>query len=187
MRKYVALLVLCLQLACRVFSAPPPTATQTTVRRVTTIDVVEGYTVSIPYPPYLHSIARFPEEKEELVLINDINKELFFTFVSNKNEKISLLGALDIYLSRMESRGWQIQRSESSKIYIDNVEGIILDLELSNEGGDYKGQVFSVSPRPNFVLVGAGSAYISYDNHMWESKGQATFDELIQSIRFTED
>jgi len=186
MRKYVALLVLFLQLACGVFSTPQPTATQITVMRVTTLDVIEGYTVSIPYPPYLYSIARFPEEKEEFVLINDINKELFFGFTSNQNEKISLLSALDIYLSRMESRGWQIRRSEPSKIYIDNIEGIIVDLESSNESGDYKGQVFAVSPRSNFVLVGSGSAYISYDKHMWENKGQAAFDELIQSIRFTE-
>jgi len=198
-KKIASILVLCLQLACGVFSTPEPTATpQPTATIVVTstntvepastpnidfgdmtfFEVVENFTISIPYP-YLYEV------QGNIVIIANEERSLFISFASDNGGSLSLDEIINDYLGSLEARGANFERSQPEKITIDGFEGIAVNIvgKLGN-GIPVEGKALAVLNTSGLFVFGLATTDTTYGEDLWENEHQFVFDELIESIKF---
>ncbi|MBL8050833.1 MAG: hypothetical protein JNM46_06390 [Anaerolineales bacterium] len=198
-KKIASILVLCLQLACGVFSTPEPTPTPqptftstpvpTNTAQPTSIpeidfgdmtffEVVENFTISIPYP-YLYEV------RGNIVVIANEERSLFISFAGDNGGSLSLDEIINDYLGSLEARGANFEKSQSEKIIVDGFEGIVVNIvgELGN-GIPVEGKAIAVLNTSDSFVFGLATTDTTYGEDLWENKHQFVFDELIESIKF---
>lgn len=143
-----------------------------------TVVVVEGFTISVPFP-LLHQVNR------NVVLVGNQENTLTVSFASDEYlSSDTLEGVSNAYLGSLESRGWEFTKSEPADIQMDGAAGIVIDLTGTFEGMNFEGQTITVSPRSGFVLFGLGLSQTSADPDLWKDSGELAFTTLVDSIRF---
>lgn len=169
---------------------PVPTSTETIIPTQTvpvfnpdafvTLAVVEGFTISVPFP-LLHQVDK------NVIIIGDEEKTLTISFASDVYQSGDTLeGVLNDYLGSLERRGWEFTKSDPTDIEIDGATGIVIDLTGTFQGLNFEGQALTVSPRSDFVLFGLGLSQTSDNPDHWKKVGQGAFINLIEGIKFTE-
>lgn len=145
-----------------------PTATSD---KITSLVVLDGFTISIPIP-LLYQV------NKNTVLIGDENKILNISFTSDKYDGSQLSAVIDSYLASLEKRGWQFTKSESKNIQVDGETGLAIN--LIGKAGDitFEGSAAAVSPRSGLVVFGLGISKTNTDTNSWKNIGQSAFDEL---------
>lgn len=168
----------------------PPTPTDTAVPteaitfpdlgRFSTVVVVEGFTISVPFS-YLHQV------NKNVVIIGDEENTLTISFASDVYQSGDTLESVsNAYLGSLENRGWAFTKGESADIEVDGATGIAIDLTGTFEGMNFEGQTITVSPRSGFVLFGLGLSQISAEPDRWKDSGHEAFTTLVDSIEFIE-
>jgi len=168
----------------------PPTPTNTEIptetvavpdfNKFVTLAVVEGFTISVPFP-LLHQVDK------NVIIIGDEEKTLTISFASDVYQSGDTLeGVLNDYLGSLERRGWEFTKSDPIDIEIDGAAGIVIDLTGTFQGLNFEGQALTVSPRSDFVLFGLGLSQTSDNPDHWKKVGQEAFTNLIEGIKFTE-
>lgn len=197
MKKFASILVICLQLACGVFSTPEPTptpqptststpvptatATLTPAPVVTQVDVTNGgFSLSVPDD--------FDVDIQEgtVGIFNDVII-ISFTGTPYESSENSLEDVIDDFLSELSRDGSELNRSSEAKpIVIDNAEGIAFDLTGNLFGAPIEGQAIAVSPTEEFIIFGIGVANLISDDRLWKESGSIIFQSMLDSMTFTE-
>lgn len=167
---------------------PAPTETAVPTETVAGFDpnamamlaVVDGFTVSVPYP-LLHEV-----NKSQIIVGNE-ERTLTISFASDSLDSGDTLeDVLNSYLRSLENRGFTFTRSDPAEIKVDGAPGILIDLTATADQLNFEGQALAVSPRAGFVLFGLGLSKINSDPESWKTTGQAAFNTLLESLKFTE-
>jgi hypothetical protein len=168
--------------------SPAPTDTAVPTEAVTipdlggfsTLVVVEGFTVSVPFP-LLHQV------NGNVIIIGDEENTLTVSFASDAFQSGDTLEiVLDNYLGSLERRGWEFTKNELSEIEVDTATGMAVDLTATFQGLNFQGRAVAVSPHTDTVLFGLGLSQISVNPDQWEVSGQVTFATLLENTRFTQ-
>jgi hypothetical protein len=200
MKKFASILVLCLQLACGVFSTPQPTATpqptstSTPAPTVTNISTstpeidfgdmaqlvaLDGFTIEIPFF-YLYEV------DNGAIFVGNEEDTLSMIFFSDEYDNTtSLVTVVDNFLLNLEqNENSNLESTVSEKITIDGVEGISVDFVGQLFGFPTQGMAIVVSPFPNILVFGLANSNLESDSNLWESQHKAAFETFIDSIKF---
>ena len=160
---------------------PTPTLTPTSnPDKITSLVVVDGFTISIPFP-LLHQV------NKNVVLIADEEKTLNISFASDsQNDTQPLTKVIDSYLASLEKRGWKFTKGKSEDVQIGGVTGLAVNLTGNTGDIIFEGEAVAASPKSGYLIFGLGISKINADKNSWKNKGQAIFDGLIQTIQFTD-
>jgi len=159
-----------------------PTVTLTPVPspdKIMSLAVVDGLTISVPVP------LQYQVNGNKVVLITDA-ADLNISFVGDsQNNTQPLTKVIDAYLASLEKRGWKFTKGTSEDIQIDGVTGLALNVTGTTGDIIFEGEAVAASPKSGYVLFGLGVSKTNSDLNSWKDKGQATFNDLIQTIKFT--
>lgn len=163
----------------------PPTVTVSpsataSLEPMNTLVVADGFTISIPF--FLdHQVNR------SIVLIKDDKNILNVSFAGDPYDGSALIDVIDNYLASLENRGWQFTKGEPIEIQIDGVAGLLIDLTGSAGELSFEGQAVAALPRSDLLLFGLGITNTNDDKDTWTNYGKTTFEQLIQTIDFTDE
>jgi hypothetical protein len=155
---------------------PAPTATP---EIISTLVVVDGFTISVPF--FLRH-----QVNGNIMQIKDDKNILNVSFAVDPYDDPELVDVIDTYLASLEKRGWQFTKGEQSEIQVDGMSGLTMDLAGSAGELSFEGQAVAVSPKSDFVMFGLGISRTNDDQDTWKNNGKVTFEGLIQTIQFTD-
>jgi hypothetical protein len=201
MKKFASILIICLQLACGVFSTPEPTATppptsiftlapsepiiatstpEIQLGDLVELVVLEGFTVEVPFfYPY--------EIDNNIILIEDENNNFTMTIVGDSYDgKKPLTEIIKELLDALERRGARFERSEPKEIIIDGVQGISMEVFADIQEMRFQGLFYAVSPSPKFFLYGSAFSNIDTDNNLWKNEHEELVNTILSSIEFVD-
>jgi hypothetical protein len=167
---------------------PKPTDTAVPTEEVTlpdlgsfsTLVVVEGFTISVPFP-LLHQV------NKNVVIIGDEANTLTISFASDEYQSGDTPErVMSDYLGSLERRGWEFTKGEPADIEVDGATGIIIDLTGTFQGLNFEGQAVTVPPYSDLALFGLGLSQVSADPNRWKDSGQKAFTTLLESIEFVD-
>lgn len=194
-KKIASILVLCLQLACGVFSTPEPTATPTLlptftpVPAATSTPLPEGTQVDVPEGGFSLFVPNGLDFDIQEGTIGIFSEELIISFTGTyyESSENSLEDVIDDVLDELSKDGGELSKSsESTPILINNVEGIAFDLTGNLFGAPIEGQSIAVSPTEDFIIFGVGVANLTSDDQLWRESGSIVFENMLNSIIFIE-
>jgi hypothetical protein len=145
---------------------------------MTFFEVVENFTISIPYP-YLYEVQR------NIIIIANEERSLFISFAGDNGGSLSLDEIINDYLGSLEARGASFEKSQPHKITIDGFEGIAVNIvgKLGN-GIPVEGKAIAVLNTSGIFVFGLATTDTTYGKDLWEDEHQFVFDKLIESIEF---
>ncbi len=197
MKKIASILVICLQLACGVFSTPQPTATPqptltftpapTSISEIEVGDMVQlvvlqGFTIEIPFPLY------YETEGDAAVFIVNEEDTLSMMFFSDEYDNTTpLLNVIDSFMTYLEkSEGTNLESGGSQTITIDGIEGVSVDVTGNFFGFSAEGMIIAISPFPNTLVIGLAMSNLESDERLWQSQHKTIFEGLLKSIQFVD-
>lgn len=194
-KKIASILVLCLQLACGVFSTPEPTATPQPTS--TSTPVPTATTTSTPTPAV--TLVDVPDGGFSLIVpdfldvdvqgstVGIFDEELIVSFsgtdyLSSAN---TLEDVIDDLLAELSKDGNElIKDSETLPISVNGIEGIAIDLTGNLFGAPIEGQAVAFSPQEDFVIFGLGVSNLTSDDGLWKESGSIIFQDMLNSITY---
>lgn len=201
----IALLILMLLTSCSVPLLQAPTATPTATFTPTATPVPTATQTPTPVPPSPTPAAERMTVEEggfSLLVSRDLDTDLqkntigifdkgqtliiSFTGTPYQASQYTLNEVIDQYLSELESRGGNFEPSEPTSITVDGAEGISVDLTGILFEAPIEGRAIAVSPARDFVIFGLGISNLASDEENWQKSGSLIFQELLDSIEFTE-
>lgn len=158
----------------------PPTTLAFDVDKIETLVVVDGFSVSVPFPLLYQT-------QSDIVLVASEDKVLSISFVGDAYDGVQpLIDISNAYLASLEKRGGTFFRGETVEIQIDGADGISIDLSGKLNNVDVQGKAVVVSPRPDFVMFGIALSKIDADKAIWENEYNAIFQSILDGIEFTD-
>lgn len=174
-------------------STPPPTATPIPTATQTQVPATPTPTAElIPVEEGGFSILVSRELETDLqgntIGIFDQGSTLIISFTGTayQETQYTLNDVIDQYLDELASKGGTFNQSEPSAVMVDGREGISVDLTGILFEAPIEGRAIAVSPAKDFIVFGLGISNLSEEEENWRKSGSVIFQELLDSLTFTE-
>lgn len=196
-KKFASILVLCLSLACGVFSTPKPTATPTPLPTLTptplptntSIPVLGVSKVDVPDGGFSLFVPQFLEFDVDENTVGIFSEVLIVSFTGTvyDSSTSSLEDVIDDFLTELSTDGSElIKDGASSPIFVDDAEGIAFDLTGNLLGAPIEGQAIAVSPKEDFIVFGLAVSNLTSDDGLWKESASTLFQSMLDSMTFIE-
>lgn len=201
MKKITLILVVCLQLACGIFSTPEPTPTQqpsvtftpipTATEKPTSIPeidfgdmtqlvVLNGYTIGVPIL-YEYQI------NNNIIIISDETGTFTISFSGEEYDGVTPLAQIiEVYLQSLEKRDGQFERGQPEDIMVDGEKGIAIHIIGQLGNVPLEGTAVAVSPNSDFVLFGLSTSTISVNKDLWKDEHKSLFEAFLETVKFVD-